>query len=438
MVKKFSRFKSLFTYIMVMTTLLLGGVVYSPSYGFAQAGTSADFSAGVAKVSLSPTQSQLAGKKLYMGGYGGYMSRGPAEGVSNDGIYARALAVKSGQDSLVFLTIDTTVIGNVILDAIRQGASSQTGIPEDHIVISATHTHAGPDLNGLWGGVPADYKQLFIENSIKAVVKATNQMKHATIRKGSTTVPQELVKNRRGLGYTDHALGILQVQSGNKTLATLVNFAAHPVVLRDDNKLLSSDFVGSLEKEIESEYGGTAMFVNGAQGDVEPNVNWKVPVSEQYTLAKDYGQSLSKYVFEAIEKSKTVPPGIAFQTQNVTFPVENPSFIFAKNMGLFNGYAAMRQEGLQYFFDSKISRITLGKGKNAVEMVTLPGEAVTNLGLNIRDLMPGNHKLLLGLTHDTLGYLIPESEWSTTAYEETVSLGRKAGDIVRRTIEGLY
>lgn len=421
-----------------MTTLLLGGVVYSPSYGFAQAGTSADFSAGVAKVSLSPTQSQLDGKKLYMGGYGGYKTRGPAEGVSNDGIYARALAVKSGQDSLVFLTIDTTVIGNVILDAIRQGASSQTGIPEDHIVISATHTHAGPDLNGLWGGVPADYKQMFIENSIKAVVQATGQMKHATIITGSTTVPQELVKNRRGLGYTDRELGILQVQTGNKTLATLVNFAVHPVVLRDDNKLLSSDFVGSFEKEIESKYGGTALFVNGDQGDVEPNVNWEIPVSEQYKLAKNYGQALSKYVFEAVQKSKTVSQGIAFQTQNVTFPVENLSFIFAKNIGLFNGYAAMRQEGLQYYFDSRISRITLGKGKNAVEMVTLPGEAVTNLGLNIRDLMPGDHKLLLGLTHDTLGYLIPESEWSTTGYEETVSLGREAGDIVRRTIEGLY
>lgn len=49
MVKKFSRFKSLFTYIMVMTALLLGGVLYSPSYGFAQAGTNADFLAGVLK-----------------------------------------------------------------------------------------------------------------------------------------------------------------------------------------------------------------------------------------------------------------------------------------------------------------------------------------------------------------------------------------------------
>jgi hypothetical protein len=71
-------------------------------------------------------------------------------------------------------------------------------------------------------------------------------------------------------------------------------------------------------------------------------------------------------------------------------------------------------------------------------MVTLPGEALANLGLDIRDLMPGKHKMLLGLTHDTLGYLIPSSEWSTTGYEETVSLGRETGDIVRSTIESLY
>lgn len=438
---KFKRINSLFTNIMIMTitTLILTSSLLLPGAGFAVEGKSSSYSAGVASVDLSPSQEQLDSKKIYMGGYGGYKTRGPAEGVSNDGIFARALALKSGNESIVFLTIDTTVIGNEVLDAIRHGASIETGIPEKQILVSATHTHAGPDLNGLWGGVTADYKQYFINQSIRAVKEATNHMQHVTIKSGSTQVPQELVMNRRGLGYTDKELGVLQVQAGKQTVATLVNFAVHPVVLRDDNKLLSSDFVGSLERKIESQFGGTAMFVNGAQGDVEPNVNWEVPVSDQYALAKEYGKSIADYVFKAVEQSNPISQGLSIQTQNVSFPVENPSFIGANQLGLFNGYASMRQEGSNYYFDSKISRITIGRGANSLEMVTLPGEALTNLGLSIRDLMPGKHKMLLGLTHDTLGYLIPESEWDDkTKYEEAVSLGRKTGDMVRLTIEGLY
>ena len=113
---------------------------------------SAATSAGVATADLSPTPEQLAGDDIYMGGYGSYKTRGPAEGVSGRPISARALAVRSDRESVVFLTIDTTVIGGTVMDAIRHGASEATGIPEENILVSATHTHGGPDVNGLWGG----------------------------------------------------------------------------------------------------------------------------------------------------------------------------------------------------------------------------------------------------------------------------------------------
>ena len=435
--RRFKRITSIVTYI-IAVAMLFTCSFFQPTVGFAKETNSASYYAGMAKMDLSPTQEQLDTKTIFMGGYGSYMTRGPAEGVSDNRIYARALALKSGSESIVYLTIDTTVIGNEVLDAIQKGAADLTGIPEDHIMISATHTHAGPDVNGLWGGVSAEYKQYFIKQSIRAVEDAAENMKHVTITTGSTQVPQELVKNRRGLGYTDRDMEVLQFRAGKEMVATLVNFAVHPVVLREDNKLLSSDFVGSLERNLEAQYGGTAMFINGAQGDVEPNVDWNVDVPAQYELAKNYGDSISFYVSEAILKSKEVSQGISIKTTNVTFPVQNPAFLYANRLGWFNGYFDMRQDGKNYYVDSKISRITLGKGANTVEMVTLPGEALTNLGLDIRKMMPGKHKMLLGLTQDTLGYLIPENEWNGSEYEEQVSLGIQTGEIVRQAIQGLY
>lgn len=44
--------------------------------------------------------------------------------------------------------------------------------------------------------------------------------------------------------------------------------------------------------------------------------------------------------------------------------------------------------------------------------------------------LPAPYRLVLGLTHDTLGYFLPPEEWMTapvSGYEESVSLGREAG-----------
>ena len=47
---------------------------------------------------------------------------------------------------------------------------------------------------------------------------------------------------------------------------TLVNFAVHPEVLGNDVGILSPDLVGPFAERVESQGGGMALFMNGAQG----------------------------------------------------------------------------------------------------------------------------------------------------------------------------
>ena len=64
-------------------------------------------------------------------------------------------------------------------------------------------------------------------------------------------------KKRRGWPDTDATLTVLQAQdSGDRVIATLVNFAAHPTVLRQDNLLFSRDFPGALVHGLERLLGG--------------------------------------------------------------------------------------------------------------------------------------------------------------------------------------
>jgi hypothetical protein len=54
--------------------------------------------------------------------------------------------------------------------------------------------------------------------------------------------------------------------------------------------------------------------------------------------------------------------------------------------------------------------------------------------------MAAQHSLLLGLTDDTVGYLVPEDEWLAGRdenYEEQVSLSQQAAGIISDAVTSL-
>jgi hypothetical protein len=65
-----------------------------------------------------------------------------------------------------------------------------------------------------------------------------------------------------------------------------------------------------------------------------------------------------------------------------------------------------------------------------VSVLMAPGEVLTRLALPLRGALPGRHRMIFGQAHETLGYFLPEDEWMSgrnNNYEESVSLGRRAG-----------
>ena len=82
----------------------------------------------------------------------GYAPGRPAESVGDD-LQVTAIAVKSGDISILMLTADICVIDPAIFEDIRARLSAATGVPSDHIIYATTHTHSGPNVaahNG-WG-----------------------------------------------------------------------------------------------------------------------------------------------------------------------------------------------------------------------------------------------------------------------------------------------
>jgi len=382
--------------------------------------------AGASAVSISPRPEHLEGG-VYLGGYGGFRSR-QARGVHDD-IFSRALALSDGTSTVVLVALDLVGISNVQINRIRAEAASRAGLPEESILIASTHSHATPDLQGLWGGVPESYREYLRERVVQSVVEAVSQLDDAELSAASVEA-QGLTQNRRGWPFTDTVLTVLQARRpGGKAIATLVNFAVHPTVTGPENLEVSRDFVGFLVEALETRLGGMALFINGDEGD-------SIPLeSGDFAVARQYGEKLAQVVVDALAEADRLGPPVRLDSVAVEIPIEQPLFAQAVASGMLD-YEAVTRDGKPYL-STRMSMVRIGE---RLQAVTLPGEALTRLGQSIRAQMAAQHSLLLGLTDDTVGYLVPEDEWLTGRdenYEEQVSLSQQAAGIISDAVTSL-
>jgi hypothetical protein len=69
------------------------------------------------------------------------------------------------------------------------------------------------------------------------------------------------------------------------------------------------------------------------------------------------------------------------------------------------------------------------------QILTIPGEAMPNIGYYLRRHMKGEHNLLFGLTNDAFGYILTKEDYNSFdryAYVSRTSLGEFTGEIYIR------
>ncbi|MCL2117161.1 MAG: LamG domain-containing protein [Planctomycetaceae bacterium] len=123
-------------------------------------------SAGTAKVSINPEQFPVIVN-------GGFLS-GQANSIVSP-VFVRALVLDNGSCRIAMATIDVCILDTGLCHSIRNEAAQQTGIPADHIVVMATHTHSGGSVVGALG-TPADetYTELVRQRTIETIVQAAS------------------------------------------------------------------------------------------------------------------------------------------------------------------------------------------------------------------------------------------------------------------------
>ena len=239
------------------------------------------FSVGTAQRNINPN-----GNILYMAG--GKPNR-PFTDV-HDSLYVKAIVVSDGKTELAIITFDCIGLLYPELKKIRALIKEKIAdFPINQIIMSSTHTHAGPDVVGIWGkdlghsGVNESHMQLIVERAANAIEGAMKNKKKTTARYASGKYGEDWVKNISEPTELDREVSVLQFKDSNgKNLATLTNFACHPTIMDDETNLASSDYVGGYYHYMDSVQGGMNMFLQGSIGGwVQPE---DVPSSFENTL----------------------------------------------------------------------------------------------------------------------------------------------------------
>ena len=93
--------------------------------------------AGFARAEISPTVCSVP-----LGGFGATEFR--LSGVIGDPLYVNAVAIRSGEETILYLSLDMLGVLAKHVEIYREAVSEKTGIPKNRIFITASHTHSGP------------------------------------------------------------------------------------------------------------------------------------------------------------------------------------------------------------------------------------------------------------------------------------------------------
>lgn len=216
----------------------------------------------------------------------GYAPGRPAESVGDD-LKVTAIAISSGDSSVLLLAADLGVIAPAIFEDIRSQISQAAEVPAANILYSTTHTHSGPNVfthNG-WGDPDLSYvANILVPGSVAAAREAMANLRPALLGVGTArsdvavnrrqfTRAGEIIVGQNPWGLKDPIMTVVSFKEkeGGKSIANLIHYGAHGTAA-GCNPEITRDWPGPMVDILERESGAVTAFFNGTIGETGPNL----------------------------------------------------------------------------------------------------------------------------------------------------------------------
>ncbi|MFN8344797.1 MAG: hypothetical protein U0X91_07335 [Spirosomataceae bacterium] len=348
-------------------------------------------------------------------------------------LFARALVLEKGTVRVAIVSVDnlgwSSILGNRSRALIK-------GIPAENILIGCTHTHSGPDAYAFpdqTGKSSADLA--YLDDCVKKIAEAVNE---AVTKLEPASLKIAVGETKAGIAYNYYApqlydprCGVIQAiattgATQGKPIATLVNYAIHPEVIGSGRGILSPDLCGPLYDRIEAKAGGMAIFMNGAQGGMVTADTRREGNKEANTWEEciRIGELLADEALRIVSMAPVIDnPALYCTARKLEFPVESDLMKYIlKNSPLKHPNA--KEDAVS----TQLNLLNIGPA----QILTIPGEALPNIGYYVKRHMNTKLPFLFGLTNDAFGYMLTKVDFNSFKryeYVSRTSLGEMTGEI---------
>ena len=232
----------------------------------------------------------------------------------HDPLQCAALYLCGGGGQALFLANDLIHVSRDIAASVRRAIAAATGVPEEAIMITATHTHSGPVIvehvsNAADGTVPKP-DPTYLAWAAAQMVAAARAAFHAAR-------PAELglvVACSAGVGTNRHdpsgpsdpdvPVLVARARDDRAPIAAMLICAMHPTVLHEDSTLISGDFPHFARRFLQQhalEEACPVLYHNGASGNQSPR---HVTRANTFSEAQRLGEVLGRAVAERLPALK--------------------------------------------------------------------------------------------------------------------------------------
>jgi neutral ceramidase len=411
----------------------------------------------------------------------------------HDELHARAVVVDDGERKVALVVCDLLGFRGTVSKQARKLITEKTGIPEENVMISGTHTHsAGNAVGGRYElDAPLDpYQAFVVERVVDAVVMADQHLRPAEIAFGKVDIPEHVFNRRWSMkegtmppnpfgkidkakmnppvgspdliepvGPTDPTVSFVAFREPGGPLISL--YAAYSLHYIGGVKFgdISADYFAVFCEELRKLQPASAnpaapefipMLANGTSGDIN-NVNFRGggPKLGLYGKMNYVGQDVAAKVNEAlkaVEWKKEATVDARFQiVELMRKPVDAELKAWAEEtskkevpegkVDLSKIYAERVLSITKAVQEVKVPVQYLRLGE--IGIGSMPVEVFAETGLDFKKRAPLKQSFMVSMTHDYLGYLPPARQLELGGYETwpgTNHLEAKAEKVLLDTV----
>lgn len=359
-------------------------------------------------------------------------------------------------ERMIFCTVDllNAVYGTVV-EGPRKAISAATGIPEDHIMVSVTHTHSAPSMYSWEDEETNRYLTFYCKQMAKAAKAALADLSEAEAFVGRRNLPGMAFVRRyirvndvlQHLAPADDQLQVMRFVRKDARDIVLVNWQVHVtfIGLYEHQTELSADFVGHMRNHVEGTLGCHCAYFQGGAGNQSgrsriPNESIIPMDCDRMEGSRDYGKLLAEGVMATLEDAQPVALGeiqlvrTAYHAQvdhstddtvaeaeivrDGWYEIEDPKerVAFSKSHG-FNGRLhacqVINRSKMEATHELELDTVAMGD----ISFATLPFEMFNSNCKFIKDHTPFPMTFVLAYSNGSNSYLPDDQAFDHDIYE---------------------